>query len=345
MPIRPRVFICRVGELGLRTYSDRYINNNIQAGGNVGVPVLKELIASNSFKISVLSREESKSTFPSSVNVIKSDYSPSSLEKAFKDQDAVISLVGSPGLAGQKTLVDAAVKAGVKRFIPSEFGSNTSSEAVRAKVPIFSTKKEIIDHLRSKESDGITWTGVVSQLPSPTPLSHTVMNYLLTIPTQVTGPFFNWGLEKGFLGYNTTTRTAAIWDGGNVPFSTTNLPTIGKALASLLSTDANLAATKNKYIFISSHTTTQNEILAAYEKATGGEKWTVEKVESESAYKAAFEKFKGGDFSVIPTLIKSSFLAGDELGNNVKQGLLNETLGLQKEDLEADVRAAVKAAA
>jgi hypothetical protein len=38
-----------------------------------------------------------------------------------------VSVVGSPALASQKDYIDAAVQAGVKRFIPSEFGSDTQA--------------------------------------------------------------------------------------------------------------------------------------------------------------------------------------------------------------------------
>lgn len=95
------------------------------------------------------------------MNVIKTDYSLESITKAFQGQDAVVSLVGASALKDQTKLVDAAVKAGVKRFIPSEFGSDTSDDTVRAKVPIFNVKKEVVDHLRSKQSNGLSWTVLV----------------------------------------------------------------------------------------------------------------------------------------------------------------------------------------
>jgi NmrA-like family len=41
--------------------------------------------------------------------------------------DAIISVVGSLALATQIGYIDAAVEAGVKRFIPSEFGCDTQA--------------------------------------------------------------------------------------------------------------------------------------------------------------------------------------------------------------------------
>ena len=58
-------------------------------------------------------------------------------------------------------IIDAALKMGVKRFFPSEFGSRTYDDAVRAAVPTFDSKKKIIDYLKTKE-DKISWTAVIN---------------------------------------------------------------------------------------------------------------------------------------------------------------------------------------
>ena len=69
-------------------------------------------------------------------------------------------------------IVDAAVTAGVKRFIPSEFGSNTLNKKV---VELFGAtmeaKVKVLNHLKEQESTGLTWTGIA------------------------TGPFFDWVIE------------------------------------------------------------------------------------------------------------------------------------------------------
>jgi NmrA-like family len=78
-----------------------------------------------------------------------------------KDQDAVISVIGGTGFGGQKNIIDAAVKAGVKRFFPSEFGINGRSNAVRELTPFFAVKQEILDYLVKKEKDGLTWTALI----------------------------------------------------------------------------------------------------------------------------------------------------------------------------------------
>ena len=262
--------------------------------------------------MTVLSRQESTKTFPESVKVIKSDFSPSSIESAFKGQDAVISLVGHAGFEGQKVVVDAAAKAGVKRFIPSEFGSDTANARVCELVPIFNRKRAIIDYTKSKEAEGLSWTGVI------------------------TGPFLDWGLRTGFLGVNLSSHSAKIWDGGSVPFTATNLDTIGKALVAVLSTPELVEQSKNTYIYVASLTATQNDILAILEKLTG-KSWTTEAVSSKQVSKDGLEKFGMGDFSVVGGLIQSAIFGDEKLGD-LSRMLWNEKLGLLKEDLETVIK-------
>jgi uncharacterized protein YbjT (DUF2867 family) len=93
------------------------------------------------FEVTVLTREGSTHSFPASVAVKHVDYdSLDSLVNALQGQDAVVSTLGSIALQEQQLLlVEAAVKAHVKRFIPSEFGSNTVNPKA-AKLPVFAAK-------------------------------------------------------------------------------------------------------------------------------------------------------------------------------------------------------------
>lgn len=109
-----------------------------------------------------MKRKESEAVFPSGVKTIKSDFSDASLQEAFKGQDAVVSTVGATGLAEQQKYVDAALRAGVKRFIPSELSTSSTDEAVLNLLPLFQVKKNLIEYLKSKESEGLSWTGIAT---------------------------------------------------------------------------------------------------------------------------------------------------------------------------------------
>jgi hypothetical protein len=83
------------------------------------------------------------------------------LVTAFRGQDAVVEVV-LVDVSKTKTLVDAAVKAGVKRLLPSEYGVDTSNDAAFKLVPPALVKREILDYVRSKEESGLTWTSLIT---------------------------------------------------------------------------------------------------------------------------------------------------------------------------------------
>ncbi|KAJ3019408.1 hypothetical protein HKX48_002107 [Thoreauomyces humboldtii] len=289
----------------------------IGASGNLGPSILEEIVDAK-FAVSILTRQESKSTFPSDLKVHRTDYSLDSLVSAFKGQDAVISTVGAEGFAQQKIIIDAAVKAGVKRFIPSEFGSNTENKKSQELVPLFKGKLEVVAYLQqvAKDHPSFSYTAIA------------------------TGPFFDWGVKNGFLGYDLANRKATIFDAGDRKVSFTNLSTIGKSVAGVLS---HLKETENKTIYVASVTASQNEVLAALESATGS-KFTVEKRSAVETSKEGLEKLGKGDHSAIVELIRGVAYqegTGQDFEKEVPGGTANAVLGLPKETLEGSIKAIV----
>ena len=137
----------------------------IGAGGHLGTYLLPTLQSDGRFNVSVLARNSSKSTFPSSVKVynINDDYPDNDLVKAFTGQDAVICVISGFAIKEQNRFIDAAVKASVKRFVPSEFGSDTSNDKIEATVPsVMGPKLASERYLKEKERDGLTWTAIVT---------------------------------------------------------------------------------------------------------------------------------------------------------------------------------------
>jgi hypothetical protein len=110
--------------------------------------------------MSVLSRPESTNTYADGIKVVKSDYTEASLVEALKGQDAVISALGAAGLAEEIKIIDAAVAAGVKRFVPSEYSCNSQNSKTTSLIPTFSLKVQINEHLKAQESKGLTWTAI-----------------------------------------------------------------------------------------------------------------------------------------------------------------------------------------
>lgn len=134
--------------------------------------MLNALISDGSFHVSVLSRHSSKSTFPSSVKVLKiaDGYPLTELVEAFTGQDAVVSLIGPTHALQQIPMIDAAKKAGVRLFLPAEYGVNKENPRTAAH-PVFGNKKKILDHLKASENEEFGWIGIA------------------------TGPFFDWCVQ------------------------------------------------------------------------------------------------------------------------------------------------------
>jgi len=133
-----------------------------QASGSTGSIILNSLLATPSLQVTALTRQGSTSKLPLHANlkIVQIPYDLPSLTEAFKGQDAVISAVGAAGLGDQNIFVDAAIQAGVKRFLPSEFSVNTLSKAVQQLLPPFVAKFQLLEYLKSKEGTGLTWTGL-----------------------------------------------------------------------------------------------------------------------------------------------------------------------------------------
>ena len=289
----------------------------IGAGGRVGSHIVAALDGNPRFTLSVLSREGSKSTFPSHAKVFTTpeSYPEDVLVAAFKGQDAVVDLAPLTAVDQQKHCIDAAVKAGVKRYIPSEFGSNLEVPEIAAAVPVFKAKTDVLHHLQSKEGQGLTWTAVI------------------------TGPFLDFGLTSGFLGFDLQKKSATIYEGGNNHTDLTLLPTIGKAVVGILE---HSKETTNRHVHINSYNTTQNQILAALEKATGS-KWEIENVTCAEEEKKGKQMLAKQDFAGFGPAIRAVEYNGADYHNFEKFGLWNEKLGLPKtnQGLEETVKAIV----
>ncbi|MCJ1485900.1 hypothetical protein MMC06_006075 [Schaereria dolodes] len=287
----------------------------IGAGGNLGPAILNALDKDPQFTVSVLSRKTSKSTFPSHIKVhqIDDSYPEDQLLSAFKGQDAIVSTINAA--TNQHVIIEAAVKAGVKRYIPSEFGGDTTNAKVVEVVPVFKGKLAVVDSLKKQESNGLSWTALV------------------------TGPFFDWGIKVKFLGFNLAEKTATIFDSGNHQWPATTLPTIGLAICGILKKPEETA---NKYLFVDSFVTSQNEVLAALEKSTG-QKWTVNHSTADSLLATGREKLGNKDFSGIMQLIQAGVYGEqNECNYTTRETLSNGLLGLPKETVQDEIAKIVK---
>lgn len=78
----------------------------------------------------------------------------------FRGQDAVVSSIPRTSVTVQIMIIDAAIAAGVKRFLPSEYGGDSSLPGIEKKLSFTAGKQQIGEYLMSKETEGLTWTRV-----------------------------------------------------------------------------------------------------------------------------------------------------------------------------------------
>ncbi|RTE78927.1 hypothetical protein BHE90_006583, partial [Fusarium euwallaceae] len=91
----------------------------------VGATITKALI-DHGFKVTALTRASSCFALPADVDIKRVDFdSPESITEVLRGQEAVISTIGTIAVPAQLKLIDAAISANDKRFIPSEFGVDT----------------------------------------------------------------------------------------------------------------------------------------------------------------------------------------------------------------------------
>ncbi|KAJ4178563.1 hypothetical protein NW755_013101 [Fusarium falciforme] len=96
----------------------------VGASGNLGVVIQDHFLAQldSPLRVSVLTRQGSDAKLPAGLNAISTDYSPASLEQGLRRKDVVIMFLPPESTVDHETVMDAAVRAVVKRFFPPEYG-------------------------------------------------------------------------------------------------------------------------------------------------------------------------------------------------------------------------------
>jgi len=297
----------------------------MQAGGNVGSAVIKELAKDYPhFNVTAISRSTGTSTQPTSSNLtLKTiDYtSLSSLTEAFFGQDAVLNCVtgGATQYDASKLIIDAAVAAGVKLFFANEFVGHIDSPQYRRLPEAFvGAKFRIREYLRELAAAGkIAWTSLNG------------------------GPFFDMWLMKGPAGIDVANRQARIYGSGNNPLFWTPLPVIAKAVGNML---RNPDAVVNRPIYIcpfAKGELTQRSLLNTVEHIVAS-KFSVEEVDVAKINKNAkivLERGEGG--KAMKGLAVSNQFYEEDSGNDFGHLIENDVVGVESMSVEEAVRDAI----
>lgn len=275
--------------------------------------------------MTAITRQDSDNALPDGVAVVKVDYNnQESLVEALKGQDVLIitmNVMAPPDT--QTKLIDAAAVAGVPWVLPNEFGGDP--------------------YAVERGKDGIV--GAMKEAPREQIEKLGKSNYI----SLICGFWYEFSVGGGpnRYGFDFNNRSLVIMDDGKTKINTTTMPQVGRALSSLLSLkvlpedkddkSVSLVDFKNKPVFISSFTVSQQDMLESVLRVTGTkvDDWKITYTTSKDYWKSGQEVFKTGDAAgFVRLLYARAFFPDDPENYETSRGLHNKLLGLPQEDLD-----------
>ncbi|KAI9650474.1 hypothetical protein NHQ30_000490 [Ciborinia camelliae] len=275
------------------------------ASGPVGQAILAELLKSELFDITILTRDSTtyQSLFAPAPKVIQVDYtSLNSLIHALTDQDALISAISPSAIPVQKLLIDACIQAHVHRFLPSEYSYDFCCPSIRSlPIPLFAQKIAIEEYLQSQATK--------------TSLSYTLV---------FCNPILELSLKNN-LFFNLQTRTATVSPiTRTAPISLTTLPSLSKAVRRILT---HPRETANRPIRIKDIDISHEKLLSIAQSLTPGQEWDIHNIETTQAESSSEVNFAfGGKFERV----HNSVFGIKEMTPEDLEGLVLVTCGLEK---------------
>lgn len=285
----------------------------VGANGSLGTQVLDELVKGSSFDVSVLVRANSTSEPAHAGSVTKISISPDmtleELTTAVSGQDAVIAAFPVKDVNQHLRLAEAAFNAGVKRYIPADYGSCDASQPQPQKhLPLYRDKNAVQQkcaQLAASAPEGpFTWTAIVC------------------------GHFFDWAVRHNHIGMDLATRTALIFDDGARKASYSTMRQVARAIVAVLQKPDETA---NRFVHMQSFNVTQLEILAAFERATGAS-WHKQFVDSNAYLTREGEKFDAGDKTAMDKIVYA--LGAVDSDWTTRSTFAMDLLGLKEENMD-----------
>ncbi|KAI1184124.1 NmrA-like family protein [Nemania serpens] len=290
----------------------------VGATGAIGSIVLEALERDSSFNLTILKRESSKSRLPGHLKVITiaDSYPIEDLTAAFRDQDVVVNCMTTFSVGNQFRMVDAAIAAGVKRYVPSEYGLNNMRPDAQALNSVFGNKGRLQAYLRAKADEGqIEWMSISC------------------------GIWLKWSMKHDFAGLHVQEQRFAFWDDGTGYFSCTTEENTAAGLVQALKMPEE---TKNTNVLLSDFAITQKQLLDAVEKVQGV-KYKTETINNEELIKEKQAAVREGDEFATLALIETGLVTGRFGGHLEKEGvIMNQKLGLPKKTLDEVVADGLK---
>lgn len=168
------------------------------------------------------------------------------LTAILQGQDALVGALNPAATTYQRTIVRAALSAGIKHFITNEFGTDTFHPNMSS-LPAGQAKAEaqrvLEEELEAAAVGGkkalFSWTGIF------------------------TGPWFDWSIKMGIFWINPTTRTITRNGSGDQKVSVSRAALTGEAVVVVLQ---NPKQFHNRPAYFANHTVSTNELITLVNK-------------------------------------------------------------------------------
>ncbi|KAF2860164.1 NAD(P)-binding protein [Piedraia hortae CBS 480.64] len=305
----------------------------IGAGSNLGQHIVHSLLQTDQHTITAITRETSQTPLPPGLHkVIKVNYaSHPSLVKSLQDIDALIIILSPYAPAGTSSLlITAALEARVRFILPDEWGADSSDAGLNYEIPAFATKGPLTQRIID-EGYGIT-----SAIPIAT---NFWFEFSVAIPDAC--------------GFDFEKRRVTFFDDGKTTISASTWVQIGRAVKGLLSLPTqgqglSLERFANKRVFVDSFRISQREIFESVLRVTGTEEteWTIQYERARERYEAGKEAMEKGDQSAFIRMMYARVWFKDGGCDFEGEGkfMINELLGLPREDLDEATKRAIERA-
>ncbi|KAI4906012.1 hypothetical protein J4E90_010971 [Alternaria incomplexa] len=246
----------------------------------------------------------------------RSGYSSASLQSVMTGQDLVVSTMSGGDVEQQIRIINAAIAAGVRRFIPDEFSHDSMNKQIQARIPKDAGRAKVIAHLRSMREDYpyFEWTAIATGY---------------TLDTQ---------LISGNMGFDLEWHSATIHGIGTEAFAASSLERVGRVVERVIS---HWDEVRNQYIYAAGVITSANEVLRSTEKTTGRE-FTVGNHDVQECVAEGEKRIEKGFPDSGMFLLERSVLYDEQLDASrpFRNRNSNYVLGLKSESVETIVRTA-----
>ncbi|GKT52175.1 uncharacterized protein ColSpa_12356 [Colletotrichum spaethianum] len=297
----------------------------VGAAGTMGKFVTHELLKSGQHTVTAITRHNSDSKLPEGVIAAKVNYDDeSSIVEALKGQQyLIITLKNTAGQDTQLKLVKAAAKAGVPYVMPNAWGPDPKNSSLMSDTLI-----------------GQSFQGAVKEIEQLGVSEWIIMSCGFWYEFSLAG-------SPDRYGFDIKNKSVTFFDDGDIKVNNSTWNQCGRGLAAFLSlkwlpedeNDASPTIQKwaNDVFYVSSFLVSQREMFESLKRVTGTEDgdWDIKHQSSEERWKAGHESLRSGDRSGFSRLMYARifFPSADGDVENT-HGLVNEALGLPKEDLD-----------